>query len=132
MKLVRVAAIAALIFLGITSLVGAVPLIVDPSGKMLSMPLSLLEHSPFGSYLVPGMILLTANCLLSFAVLTLVLLNASHYGRWIVLQGCVLAGWITVQIAMIRTVIWAHYVYLAVAGVLILCGWLLRRTTISG
>jgi hypothetical protein len=127
MKLVRAVAIGALIFLGITSLMGAVPLIFDPSGKMLSMPLSLLEHSPFSSFLIPGIILLTGNCLLSFVVVALMMRKASHYGCWIALQGCILAGWITVQIAMIRKVIWAHYVYLAVAMVLISCGWLLRN-----
>jgi uncharacterized membrane protein len=127
MKSIRAVAIASLVFLGITSLVGAVPLIVDPSGKMLSMPLSLLRHSPFSSFLIPGIILLSANCLLSFWVLAKVIRKTSRYGRWIALQGCVLAGWIVVQIVMIRTVIWAHHVYLLVAAVLILCGWLLRK-----
>lgn len=126
MKAVRAVAVASLIFLGMTSLAGAIPLIVDPSGKLLSMPLSLLEHSPFRSFLIPGIILLTANCLLSFVVLRLALRKAARYGQWIALQGCVLAGWITIQIAMIRMVIWAHYVYLLVAAFLILCGWLLR------
>jgi hypothetical protein len=60
-------------------------------------------------------------------VLALVMRKASRYGWWVEVQGCVLAGWITVQILMIREVIWAHYVYLAVALVLILCGWLLKR-----
>ena len=129
MKIIRAVAIAALVFLGITSLVGAVPLIINPSGKMLSMPLSLLEHSPFRSFLIPGIILLAANCLLSFWVLSSVLRKASRYGLWIVLQGCVLAGWITLQIVMIRTLVWAHHVYLAIAAVLIFCGWLLRKDT---
>ena len=127
MKAIRAAAIASLIFLGMTSLAGAVPLIVDPSGKLLSMPLSLLEHSPFRSFLIPGIILLVANCLLSFLVLRLVLRRISQYWRWIALQGCVLAGWILVQIVMIRMMIWAHHVYLALAAILILCGWLLRN-----
>ena len=129
---VRAVAIAALIFLGLTSLIGAVPLIVDPSGKMLSMPLSLLEHSPFTSFLMPGIILLTANCMLSFWVLALVQRKASRYGLWVEVQGCVLAGWITVQILMIREVVWAHYVYLSVALVLILSGWLLKRDLAEG
>jgi uncharacterized membrane protein len=127
MMIVRAIAIAALIFLGITSMVGAVPLIIDPSGKMLSMPMNLLEHSPFSSFLIPGIILLTGNCLLSFWVLTKVLRKRPRYGDWIALQGCVLAGWITVQIVMIRMVIWAHCVYLTVAAILVFCGWLLRR-----
>jgi len=126
MKMLRWVAITALIFLGITSLIGAIPLIMDPSGRILRVPLSLLEHSPFTSFLVPGIILLIGNCLLSFVVLRFVLRKLPHYERWIVLQGCVLAGWLTVQIAMIRLVMWAHYVYFAVAAILILCGWLLR------
>ncbi len=127
MKIIRSVAIAALIFLGITSLIGAAPLIVDSSGTMLRMPLSLLEHSPFRSFLIPGIILLTANCLLSFWVLALALRKALRYGRWIALQGCVLFGWITVEVVMIRAVVWAHYIYWAVAVLLILCGWLLRK-----
>ena len=127
MKAVRAVSIASLIFLGMTSLAGAVPLIADPSGKLLSMPLTLLEHSPFASFLIPGFILLTANGLLSFSVLALVIRKKPLYGWWIALQGCVLFGWITIQIVMIREVIWAHYVYLLVAAVLVLCGWLLRN-----
>jgi hypothetical protein len=127
MKSVRAIAIAALIFLGVTSLIGAVPLILAPSGVMLRMPLSLLEHSPFTNFLIPGIILLTANGLLSFVVLALLLRRSALYAWWVVLQGCVLAGWITIEVAMIRAAIWAHYVYWAVALVMILCGWLLRN-----
>lgn len=127
MKLVRVVAVAMLAFLGITALFGAVPMIMDPSGAMLGMPLSLLEHSPFSSFLIPGLVLFCANCLLSFWVLAVALRKMSGYGWQIVMQGCVLTGWISVQVIMIRTVVWAHYVYWAVALILILCGWLLRN-----
>ena len=129
MKLVRAIAIAALAFLAITALIGSVPLIMEPSGARLSMPLSLLEHSPFSSFLIPGLILLLANCLLSSLVLAFTLRKVSGYGRWIALQGLVLVGWISVQVMMIRVVIWAHYVYGAVALILILCGWLLSNYT---
>jgi len=127
MNKIRTVAIAVLAFLGITACVGAVPLILDPSGKLLMMPLSLLEHSPFRSYLIPGLILLSANGVLSGVVLMLALRRTNGYGWWIMLQGCVIGGWIAVQILMIRTVIWAHYVYLAAGLVLIMCGWLLRN-----
>ena len=127
MNAVRVLAISALAFLGFTAFLGAVPLILDPSGKFLMMPLSLLEHSPFSSYLIPGLILFFGNGVLSTLVLTLALRKTNRYGWWIVLQGCVIAGWITIQVLMIRTVIWAHYVYLAIGLVLIVCGLLLRN-----
>jgi uncharacterized membrane protein len=127
MKSIRAVAIATLVFLGVTSLVGAVPLIMDPSGKMLTMPLSMLEHSPFSSFLIPGIILLVANALLSFWVLALVMRKKPLYACWTALQGCVLFGWITVEVIMIRAVVWAHYVYWAVALILILCGSFLRK-----
>ena len=127
MNAARAAAIAALFFVSATALVGSVPLIIDPSGRLLMMRLSLLEHSPFTSFLVPGIILLTANGLLSFTVLVLVLRKIDHYCWWIVLQGCVMAGWITIQVLMIRAVIWAHYVYWITALVLIGCGLMLRN-----
>src|SRR5579871_5771720 len=131
MKILRALAIATLVFLGVTSVIGGVQLIADSSGRMLQMPLSLLDHSPFSSFLIPGIILLTANGLLSIAVLALVLRKASRYGWWIALQGCVIGGWISIQVLLIRQLIWAHYVYWATALILILCGWLLRNATSS-
>lgn len=127
MKLIRAIAVLALVFLGITALIGAIPLIIDPSGTILSMPLSLLEHSPFSDFLIPGVILLVAECMLSFLVLAMLLRKSSRYGWWVALQGCVLFGWITIQVMMIRLVVWAHYVYWAIALILVVCGWLLRN-----
>jgi hypothetical protein len=122
----RMVAIVTLILLGISALIGAIPLIIDPSGAMLRMPLSLLEHSPFSDYLIPGIILLVADGLLSFLVLISVLRRVPRCGWWVVLQGCVLFGWITIEVVMIRAVFWAHYVYWAVALVMVWCGWLLK------
>ena len=126
MRLIRSIAIASLIFLGVTALIGAIPLIIDSSGALLRMPLSLLEPSPFSDYLIPGIILLVSDGLLDFLVLIFVLRRVSRYGWWVVLQGCVLFGWITIEVVMIRAVFWAHYVYWALALVMIWCGWLLR------
>jgi len=80
---------------------------------------------PFTSFFVPGMILLLANGVLSLVVLIFTWRKVHGYGWWIALQGCVLGIWITVQVLMIRMVIWAHCVYWATALVLIVCGWLL-------
>ena len=65
MKETRIVAIVALMFLGVSGVIGAIPLIVNPGGEPWSMPQSLLQYSPFRSYLVPGIILLVANGLLS-------------------------------------------------------------------
>ncbi len=46
-----------LIFLGIGALYGGGSLIIDPSGELLGMPLTMLESSPFNNFLLPGVIL---------------------------------------------------------------------------
>ena len=127
MKLVRITAIGTLAFLGLSSLVGAIPMILDPTGKMLRMPLSLLRYSPFDSFLIPGIILLVANGLLALGVLWLALRRRPRYGLWTAFQGCVLLGWLAVECWMIRVVVWPHYFYGAVALVLIATGLALRR-----
>jgi hypothetical protein len=128
MKFARVAAIAMLAFLGISAIAGAVPMIAGSlRGGSSFMPLSLLQYSPFHSYLVPGMILLGANGLLALWILWRVLKRRENSGEWTVVQGCVLLGWLVVECWMLRLVMWLHFAYGAVAVVLIVSGFLLRR-----
>ena len=127
MRIVRAFAIALLGFLGIGAVAGAVPLIVDPSGKLMRMPMSLLDHSPFQSFLIPGIILLLSSGLLSLAVMVMAIRRSSHYGWWVAFQGCVLTGWITVGVIMMRTAAWPHYVYWGIGLVLIALGLMLTR-----
>lgn len=46
-----------LAFLGLGALGGGGVLIISPSGKLLGMPLSMLEKSPFDNFFLPGLIL---------------------------------------------------------------------------
>jgi hypothetical protein len=62
-----------LLFLGIGALSGGALLIISPSGKLLGgLPLSILEHSPFHDFLIPGIILFLVlglfPCLLSITL----------------------------------------------------------------
>lgn len=70
MRAARIVAIAALVFLGLSAIVGAIPLLTRPTDEAWAMPQRLLRHSPFHSYLIPGIILLVANGLLSLRVLS--------------------------------------------------------------
>jgi hypothetical protein len=129
----RAWAMAGLVFLGVTAVAGAWPLLKDPSGELLKMPLSLLQHTPFHSYLIPGIVLLVCNGLLSFLVLLFTMRRIKNYGSWIVIQGIVLAIWLLTEIAWIRLIFWAQGVYFAVAAFLILAGWALsgRRSELD-
>lgn len=47
-----------LAFLSLSSIGGGGSLIISPSGKLIGgLPISILEHSPFSNFLVPGIIL---------------------------------------------------------------------------
>ena len=123
----RVIAIAALAFLGFTSLAGSIFMLADPGGGVLNLPLSLLQHSPFHSYLIPGILLLVSNGLLALWILWLAMMARPRYGLWTAFQGCVLLGWLVVECLMLRLVIWPHYLYGAVALVLVVAGLALRH-----
>ena len=127
MKIARLTAICTLIFLGVTAIIGAVPLILNPQGDRTYIPLSLLEHSPFHSFLIPGIILLLANGVLSFVVLNQAVRRRNGYGWWIAFQGCVLSGWIVAEVIMFCMVAWLHFLYIAVGIVLIASGLALAR-----
>lgn len=126
MKVARFVSLFVLIFLALTSVVGAIPMLTDPHGQPWQMSQSFLVHSPFHSYLIPGIVLLVMNGLLSMWVCMLVLWRRRGYGLWIAAQGCVLFGWLAVECIVLRMVIWAHYLYGVVALVLVVAGLWLR------
>lgn len=127
MKTVRWTGIALLFFLAASSIIGSIPMLADPHGSPWGMPQSLLQHSPFPSYLAPGILLLLFNGLLALWALWLALDQAPRYGLWMALQGFVLLGWLVVECLMIRLVVWPHYLYGAIAIGLIAIGLLLWR-----
>jgi hypothetical protein len=127
MKTIRRLSLITLGFLGVTSIVGGIPLMLDPTGHLMRMPLSLLEHSPFHSFLIPGALLFATNGVLSLLVFMATLRRTNGYENLVVFQGCVIAGWITVEVVLLQGVVWAHYVYWAVGLILFFCGLMLRR-----
>jgi hypothetical protein len=46
-----------LAFLGLSATFGGIVLVVNPTGGLLGMPISLLRFSPFDDFLIPGLIL---------------------------------------------------------------------------
>jgi hypothetical protein len=129
MKIVRMVALVAVGFLAITAIWGAALLIGDPMGRPMEIPVSVLQHSPFHSFLVPGILLLVSSGLLGTVVFVLALVRARAYGWWVGFQGCVLFAWITIEVILLRTVVWLHYVYWGLALILMASGWVLTRDT---
>jgi uncharacterized membrane protein len=44
------------------------------------------------------------------------------YGWWVAFQGCVLIGWISIEVWMLRLAAWPHYLYWGIGLLLIVCG----------
>lgn len=93
--------IAAMLFQGLSGLAGGLGLVLDPSGRSLSIPFEWLDGSPFDSYFIPGLILLIA--LGAFPLF--VTYGIWHHRSWsrlaALLVGFMLIIWIVVEILVI-------------------------------
>lgn len=115
---------------GTGALFGGFQLVTDPSGGTLQMPLSFLQHSPFDNYLIPGIILFTANGLLSIMTGVFVVMKLPQAGRWVAVQGIILSGWIIVQMLMLQIFYPPlHLTFLLIGLLLLVLGILMSKST---
>ena len=120
----RILAVILLLFLGFGGIYGAWMLISDPSGGNFEWSQSLLDGTPFTSFLIPGIILALSNGVFPlFVAITLVL--KTKYSSWmLVLQGGVTMGWLTAQLIFNPDLFVPemHYPSYAVGGLLAIIG----------
>ena len=101
MRWTRLTLVIAEAFVALSAFGAGAMFMMEPSGRLMGMTVETLARSPFGSYLVPGIVL--------FVVVggTQALAAWAEIRRWpragwlSVVAGVVLAGWIAVQVAMI-------------------------------
>lgn len=122
LKALKILSIILLLFNGIGALYGGGSFILDPTGGKMQMSDSYLQHSPFSNYLIPGIILFIANGVCSIAAAIITLANWRHYPIAVLLQGCILVGWIAIQIIMVHMVYVLHYIMGATGLALIALG----------
>jgi len=127
MKGLRTLAIILLIFNGVSASFGGIGLITSPDGSLMEMPLEWLVTTPFKSYFLPGIILLSANGLLSLLISVFVIRKNRSYEVLIVIQGLILTGWIIIQILLLNMFHWLHALYALTGLLMILTGILIRR-----
>ncbi len=126
-RIARIVAIVLLLFVGIGALPAAYNYITDPSGASMGQTTELLHHSPFTSFLIPGIILLVCNGLFNFVVAIASILKFKYQGHLIAAQGVILLGWIGIQVGMLRVFNGFHVAFGLIAVVLMVCGWILWR-----
>ena len=120
--------------LGLGALAGGGTLVAAPDGSLMQMPLIMLKHSPFSSFLIPGMILFAMLGVYPLAVSYSLwrkpiwnwpeTINPFKHMHWSwassLAAGVILVIWITVQMLMLQSIAFLHVLYFVWGWVLIL------------
>jgi hypothetical protein len=114
-----------MLFQAISALPSAFMLIMKPSGELLGMPLSHLQHSPFHDFLIPGLFLFLILGVLPLIIFiglvkpfgsrffeALNIYKAQHWSwTFSYYTGIILVMWINLQLLMIRQWDFLHLFY---------------------
>ena len=125
--------ISLMIFLGIGAIAGGFGLIISPSGQLLELPLSILENSPFHSFLIPGIILFSVlgirPLLIAFALAKkpksslaskINFFTDMHWAwSFCIYIGFALIIWIQVEMVIMQSVHWLHTFYMLYAVIIL-------------
>jgi hypothetical protein len=93
--------VALQLFVGVMAVPVGIAMILEPNGSPIGIPHDWIAGSPFGSFLVPGVFLLTVNGAGQLAGAALVLLRHWLAPWWMGALGVGLLIWIGVQVVMI-------------------------------
>lgn len=101
-------------------------MISNPDGGILNLSQGLLDGTPFKNFLIPGLILtVIVGGINLIAVFYNILRHPNRY-VWAMAGGIIISGWIIVQVLLIQTVYWLHYLYLGIGIIILLISYQLR------
>lgn len=106
----RIIAIVWLVIIGLNALAAGYSFMAEPTGKDLGIPLSYLQFSPFDNYFIPGMFLFTTIGIFCMIAAFMGFKKHSLFPHALFVQGCILFGWIIIQIALVRDINALHVV----------------------
>ena len=92
---------ALIFFQGISGVFGGGALILDSSGAILQMPLSMLEGSPFETFFVPGIILFLVLGIFPLIIFSGLWKRESWAWSGALIVSIALIIWISVEIALV-------------------------------
>ncbi|MGZ3665910.1 MAG: hypothetical protein ACXVDA_15680 [Ktedonobacterales bacterium] len=136
-KGVRIALVVVDLFAALSAIVGAVGLIVG----YIEIPLSVLQGTPFTDFTVPALLLGIVVGGSALAAAAIALFGPRRIAPLAsAVAGCIMVGWMTVEIAMIGLAIWVQAAYFVVGLLMIgLAVWLellqraeLHQASVSG
>jgi len=110
-----------LVFVAITAIVSGILLMLNPGGELFRLSTSILEHSIFKDFSIPGLVLATIVGSINLVAVFYHLQHRPERYNWSLLGGLTMGAWIVVQIILIREFSWFQVVYLAIAlGIILL------------
>lgn len=124
-----------LALLGIGAIFGGFVLIFSPSGELFGMPLSMLDNSPFGNFLLPGIILFSVLGVMPIWIVWALIRRPEYkipesfnlftdmYWAWTfsIYVAFALIIWIQIEMSFVQAVHWSHtlYMFWAIAIILV-------------
>jgi hypothetical protein len=95
----------------LNALAAGYSMIVEPTGKDLGMSVeTVLQYSPFTSFLIPGITLFLTIGLLSIVTIFFVFRRWKNHDLMIIAQGFIISGWIFFQVIFLKEFNWLHAV----------------------
>ncbi|HLO90943.1 MAG: hypothetical protein ACM3ME_01615 [Chloroflexota bacterium] len=110
-KTLNIIGIILLIITSLNALAAGYSMIVEPTGKDLGMSVeTVLQYSPFTSFLIPGITLFLTIGLLSIVTIFFVFRRWKNHDLMIIAQGFIISGWIFFQVIFLKEFNWLHAV----------------------
>lgn len=123
-RTVRIALVVVDLFAASSAIVGAIGLVVG----FMNIPLSVLHGTPFADFTVPALLLGIVVGGSALAAATIALLGPRRFETLAsAAAGCIMAGWLAVEVALIGLGSWAQPAYFAVGLLMIGLAGLLQR-----
>lgn len=130
-RTVRIAVVVVNLFAALSAFAGALGLVVG----YMDIPVSELHGTPFADFTVPALLLgfvvggsaLAATLIALFGPRRIALFEPLRFDALVsAIAGCVMVGWMTIEIAMIGLDIWVQALYLVVGLLMIVLAGLLQ------
>jgi len=96
----------------LTAIGGGLALVWQPDGSLIHAPLSLLAHTPFHDFLIPGLVLAGVVGVSNLFAAVRLARRHAQANRSAMLSGAILAMWIVMEMILIRQLHWLQGVYL--------------------
>ena len=123
----RITAIVLLFIVSLNALAAGYSFIMEPSGTGLGITTEYLRPSAsFKDYFIPGIVLFAVNGVLSSLIAVLAIIKQKRYPLYFVVQGCIVIGWIAIQLTMVTDFHPFHLIVAIMGAILIAIGSVLK------